>query len=1129
MKPAYMKEKLYSYMNGFHYVPKTQIYLQKTPETEFEEKLYMLYIEAQKDLSAYRYLPALNKFRELMNLILKMVHPTHPVDPGVSNSFDYPRGLRLLYVLSEKAAELLEDTPTKSYDFPQSVLNGKSNLPASVKAQLDPLGKVGHHRAGNLMEFSSLLKSALDLIDREKWSEALKGYIECLKMVEQKDTVTRASLLHDSAILYKMLNNTAQAVANGTAGMNLFAKCRNKTAYLHSMMTMVDIYNRSGMQDKAKILMKKAELLMRQGNLDFKPGRNLKNVKVTDVMKKQSKRVESLKKAMENPKAEFMGFDYMEALDNERKFGVQTEDGFFQLFISGDVAMQIRNFHKMLARTEDMELVKGYAKSPENFMLYIPHLYFYVIPMAMADCHMGLGNLESAESIYNKLVTYTYINRKYEAVQLWSRMAELYLEMADRKYRNIKKVEDGMFDETKGIYEKIIKSDGKLDPNSILYRPVIFRTIKSRIEKRLKDSSIEENAKLILPVLEADTRLAQIAAGFNFFGFPFDYLPPFSFEHLQNTAKYFAQQASQLEQRYITYRSTHENEELREDQMRQQVELANETVNLEMKGVEEAQAGIDVAQASCNYANLEKNNAVAAKNEFATKRWELLELSELEAWANARSVKEKDEVKLEVSGQNYYSTDKKRRSEVLKDLAYRKNMLSHQMQMNKLEREIKSAERYLELTKKQKTQAEKRKAVAEKRVEIAELQRRHANENYEYMCSREFNSNVWYELSREARVISWNYLFMATETAIMMQQAYNAETLRNLSIIGSYFINDRTNNTMGPEKLLKDIDFFTLDYHRHVKSRRNPVKKSISLADFNPVALNQLKEKGVCYFETDLEMFEREHPGLYLCKIRNVELVFVGVTNASSVSGTIRNCGVSRFRTIKRGEPHVETRLYPADVMVLSEYNMKRDTLAFRFTPNELKLFENQGIDTLWKLELPKHANHFDLSDILDIHVVIYYDGFFSPILEEKIKDGLAKNGSSARPMSMKMMCPDELYYLKHQGNAEIAFEEDMFPQNQKNRVVQQMRMKVSGDEKIVSGLKMRLNFRNEAQHIDVVTDSAGQVCHDFDEILGKPVEGSWNLTINPEDNGWTDDDGREKLRMIDDVMMFMEYDYDYL
>ena len=80
----------------------------------------------------------------------------------------------------------------------------------------------------------------------------------------------------------------------------------------------------------------------------------------------------------------------------------------------------------------------------------------------------------------------------------------------------------------------------------------------------------------------------------------------------------------------------------------------------------------------------------------------------------------------------------------------------------------------------------------------------------------------------------------------------------------------------------------------------------ISVADAYPDGVPaRCGRDGHCLFETELADFDREHPGLYLCKIRNVELVFVGITGRDPIAGTLRNVGVSSFRradgSVRRG------------------------------------------------------------------------------------------------------------------------------------------------------------------------------------------------------------------------------------
>jgi len=200
-----------------------------------------------------------------------------------------------------------------------------------------------------------------------------------------------------------------------------------------------------------------------------------------------------------------------------------------------------------------------------------------------------------------------------------------------------------------------------------------------------------DNPQILAKVSDAALKLHQIQIQVNFFGFPANYIPPFSWEYLQNTAKYFSQQASQIEQRYIQFKSTAENETLQRTQLDQQADVARQSVVLEQRGVAEAQAGVSLANASLNYATVQRDNATKAKNDFATVRNQLYEYAEQEAWANAASVGKDDEVSLTMTGYSYYNPNGERRSLVVAELERRRTQISQDLEASRLQRDIDAA------------------------------------------------------------------------------------------------------------------------------------------------------------------------------------------------------------------------------------------------------------------------------------------------------------------------------------------------------------------------------------------------------------------------------------------------------
>ncbi|TMQ09391.1 MAG: hypothetical protein E6J90_38100 [Deltaproteobacteria bacterium] len=742
----------------------------------------------------------------------------------------------------------------------------------------------------------------------------------------------------------------------------------------------------------------------------------------------------------------------------------------------------------------------------------------------------GLKNLDDARQVYASVLPYPFLNKTTEVVTVWTRLAQSYLDLGDQAYRNARDSVAG-FAAAKAQYENIVRADRSLTAASPLYADAKFAAIKARVTAFLAapdPTQVQDNPAILTIVLQAAQKLAQIQAELNFFGFAAGYAPPFSFEYVQNTARLLAQHAGETEQRYIQFKSQAENEQFRRDQLSQQAEVARQSVVLEQLGVSEALRGVDVASASLSYAAVQVTVAKQAEQDFNNTRNEMLALTATDAWAQAASVGKDDEVKLTAHGFGYYSATDKRRSAVIQDLALRRTRLSQDLEAARLHRAITSAQAYQVVAQQQLAQAQARVNVARQRVQIAALQQRQAEENRDFLDMREFGARLWYQLAQQARRLMQRYLDMATEVAFLMERAYNAETERGLHLIRYDYQHTASGNLMGADQLMADIESFTHDHLVTTRSKKNPVKRTISLADSYPTQFQRLLTTGSCTFETVLGDFDRYHPGLYLAKLRNVELRFVGLAGAEAIAGTLRNIGVSRFRSL---DGSVAARLYPADVMVLSQFQIREDALEFRFNPNELRLFENNGIETLWQLDLPPGANDFDAGDILDVQLVLYYDGFFDPKLETTIRAALPASGGASRVVSMKLAAPDELFYLANQGQAELVFDAADFPRFQKDLVRGRATIQLSGAA--ARGIKLRLTSVALGHELLLTADADGNISDaaagsPLAQLRNHPVVDTWQIAIRGDDNPQLVHGGVLDLGGLGDLKVFFEYKFNY-
>jgi hypothetical protein len=958
MAPRYQIENRYSYHVGSWASGASGAWLTETPQGEFQQHMQDLYVKGQDHLRNEEYALALQAFEEASALILHTVHPSVPIGAGTWRS-PFPLDISLVDALIAKSAEILRTTDPVRYVLPG--VAASSTISGAAQQALRPFVETGLQITSFHAAVSDRVSEALDHAAREDWPAAIKSYQQALEQTPAAEAAIRAGLAHDLAVLSDKAGDHAGAQTFGQQSIDGFAAARNVAGQAQALAATAGILVRAGNAQKAAELGRTLDALRTTNNLNpvVTPGgpairrpvpmrpRVLQRETAGSAPPDAAASVALLARPqLDQAAPELMGMRFIVGSTPQKTLTVRGATTSATIVLDAvNGAANVKSFLTTLSQTDDIGLLTRWHM-PIHFVAYIPHLYFFMLPMSIGDCHAGMGNLPEARDAYKSVLVYPFINRNAEIVKVWTRLAQTFLDIGDTAYRQAKDNVAGFAAATQA-YVSIVRADKTIDPASPLYADVKFAAIRTRVTAFLANANplaVDDNPAITSIVHDALTKLRQIAAGLNFFGYGPGYVPPFSFEYLQSTARYFAQQASQTEQRYIQYKSQGENEQFRRDQMAQQAEIARQSVILEQLGVAEADRGIEVANAGLAYAADQVQSATAAKNDFANARWELLELTQLEAWASASSVDKSQEVKLTISNYDYYSADHKPRNQVLQDLAYQRTLLSQNLEDARLGRAITSAQAYQQVAQAQLAQAQARRDTAQQRVQVAQLQQRYAEENRDFLDMREFGAQLWYELAQQARRLKQRYLDMATGVAFLMERAYNAETERGLSVIRYDYQHTSADNLMGADQLLADVDYFTFDHVTTTKTKKNPVKKVISLADSFPWQFNKLKTTGLCRFETTLADFDREQPGLYLAKTRNVELKIVGLSGTSSIAGTLRNLGVSRFR---RADGTLAERLYPPDVMVLSQYDVRQDVLLFRFNPNDLRLFENNGIETV--------------------------------------------------------------------------------------------------------------------------------------------------------------------------------------
>ena len=310
-------------------------------------------------------------------------------------------------------------------------------------------------------------------------------------------------------------------------------------------------------------------------------------------------------------------------------------------------------------------------------------------------------------------------------------------------------------------------------------------------------------------------------------------------------------------------------------------------------------------------------------------------------------------------------------------------------------------------------------AVATQEQRIARIQMDHAGATVQFLAGK-FTSAELYEFMSE--VLDGVYRFFLQQATAMAKLAENQLAFERQEppqgvIQGDYYAApdggpDRRGMT-GSARLLADI--VQLDQHAFLTDRRKlQLTKTFSLARLAPVEFARFRETGVMVIGTPQVLFDRDFPGHYLRLVRRVRTSVIAlIPPTEGIRATLSTPGTSRvviggdtFRNVVvRRDPETVGLSSPRDATGLFE-------LVPDSQPELLLPFEGTGVDTVWRLELPKAANPFDYSTIADVLLTLEYTALNSFDYRQQVIQTLDPELSNDRPFSFRQQFPDQWYDL---------------------------------------------------------------------------------------------------------------------
>ncbi|MEL7013112.1 MAG: hypothetical protein AAFO72_07515, partial [Pseudomonadota bacterium] len=272
--------------------------------------------------------------------------------------------------------------------------------------------------------------------------------------------------------------------------------------------------------------------------------------------------------------------------------------------------------------------------------------------------------------------------------------------------------------------------------------------------------------------------------------------------------------------------------------------------------------------------------------------------------------------------------------------------------------------------------AEIRLAIAEKELADQEKQIAHAEEAAAFLDGKFTNAELYGWMSNELAGLHYQAYKLAHEMAKQAEACMKFELEKDDAYIEFGHWDGMRKGLLAGERLTLDLRRLEAAYIADNK-RSQELTKTISLARLDPAALLDLQtnDEG-CSFEVSEFLFDLDHPGHYMRRIKSVSLTIPAVAGPQTTISCSLKLENSMVRTERfvQGQPDVLD--FRSSNQVISTSGAQNDAGLFQldFRDERYLPFEGMGAVSRWKLQLPpKSLAQFDYSSISDVILQIRY------------------------------------------------------------------------------------------------------------------------------------------------------------
>ncbi len=282
--------------------------------------------------------------------------------------------------------------------------------------------------------------------------------------------------------------------------------------------------------------------------------------------------------------------------------------------------------------------------------------------------------------------------------------------------------------------------------------------------------------------------------------------------------------------------------------------------------------------------------------------------------------------------------------------------------------------------------AEARVEAAERDLVTHDRQVANAQEAADLLTSKYTNDQLYdWMVGQLSSLYSQSYQ-LAYQVARKAEKAWQVELAASNTWVQYGHWDSLRRGLLAGERLQLDLERMDMAY-LDANQRELEITKTISLASVDPEALMDLRESGTCSFSLPEELFDLDHPGHYMRRIKSVSVSMPSVAGAHVPVGARVSLTSSKVRfssTVKRAwdqDDNFVSPSYGKGSIVTSRGESDSGLFEPNLRDERYLPFEGAGVISDWSITLPSVYEQFDSYEIADVELELRYTARYSSSL----------------------------------------------------------------------------------------------------------------------------------------------------